>query len=666
MCKVVTEAKQSVQRGLNSYLLALALVCLLPVIAVSALAVWHAGYAYMHTATTRLNDTAITLANAIEGELQGRFATMEVLAQSFGQPHAEPVPLSGEGSGKIGLDGEVALVDTQSMHLLRSRSPVAAGTALAALQSQSPMISNIVIRDNRPLLSLALPVSVSGRESAFVLTTSPSELVQTLLRGKRSLTGILVAVTDGNGRIVARSRDPERFVGQIAPDWSKLQALGAASGLFEAKTVEGLPVMLSYQKLQGTPGWVVVVGEPTSVFNARWRDPIMGLLVGATVTIGLALTLAMWLGRRILLPVQALVAHSNAIADGKLSDNASVPPSSIREFEMLRLSFEKAEKALRNEKRRYRVIAEAGAIVLWRRSLADGAGSATGWEQLTGRPSSEVAGYDWAEAIHPEDRQHSSAAWSKAMATATPLDVEFRLKVRDDQWLWVRSQGSPVADDDGTVIEWVGVLEDIDARKKDQARIAHMAHHDALTGLGNRTLLRQRLEVAAVEASHGVQGALLCLDLDRFKQVNDTLGHPVGDALLCEVAARLRSCASGTDCIARVGGDEFSIVQTNADQPEAAASLGSRLVEVLCAPYDIDGQSITIGASVGITLLDEEWQDIRTYLKRADQALYRAKELGRGRIAFYEQDVLLADMARLVERNKASDAAVPSAARISR
>lgn len=660
---MVTEAKQGVQRGLNSYLLALALVCLVPVIAVSALAVWHAGYAYMHTATTRLNDTAGTLANAIEGELQGRFATMEVLASSFAQPHAEPIPLSEKGFGKIGLDGEVALVDAESMHVLRSRSTVAAGTALAALQSQSPMVSNIVIRDDRPLLSLALPVT--GGQAAFVLTTSPSALVQTLLRGKRSLTGILVAVTDGNGRIVARSREPERFVGQIAPDWPKLQALGTDSGLIEAETAEGLPVMLSFQKLQGTPGWVVVVGEPTSVFNARWRDPIMSLLIGAIVAIGLALTLAMWLGRRILQPVQALVAHSNAIADGKLSNDASVPPSSIREFEMLRLSFEKAEKALRSEKRRYRVIAEAGAIVLWRRSF-DGVGSATGWEQLTGRPASELVGYDWADAIHPEDRPHSSAAWSEAIANATPLDVEFRLKVRDDQWLWVRSQGSPVADDNGNVVEWVGVLEDIDAPKKDQARIAHMAHHDALTGLGNRTLFRLRLEEAAKEAGNGAQGALLCLDLDRFKQVNDTLGHPVGDALLCEVAARLRSCTSGTDCIARVGGDEFSIVQTNADQPEAAAALGSRLVEVLCAPYDIDGHNITIGASVGITLLGEERQDVRTWLKRADQALYRAKELGRGRIAFYEQDVLLADMARLVERNKVAEAAPSRAARMSR
>lgn len=651
------QAKWVGQRGLNSHLFALALVCLLPVVAISGLAVWHAGHAYKHTATTRLNDTARTLASAIEGELHGRIATIAALAASGKHGPAVSSPMPADVAATIGFGGEVAIVEAERADYLPAVAPTVAGAALAALQSQAPIISNIVIKDNKPVLSLALPVSgPTGNRAAFVLSTAPTELVQTLQRGERSLTGILVAVIDGNGRIVARSRKPEKYVGQLAPDWPKLQAMSGDAGLFEARTLEGFPIVLSYQKLQGTPGWAIVVGEPVTVFNARWRNPIMGLVIGAAVAIGLALIVAIWLGRRILHPVQALVAHSNAIAEGMPSDHASVPPSSIHEFETLRLSFERAEKALRNEKQRYRVIAEAGAIVLWRRSLVDGIGSATGWEQLTGRPATEVVGQDWVDAIHPEDRPLTSAAWGKALATSTPLSVEFRLKVRDGRWLWVRSQGSPIFGDDGNVGEWVGVIEDIDARKRDEARIAHMAHHDGLTGLGNRTLFRQRLKAVAEQAGRTTQGALLCLDLDRFKQVNDTLGHLVGDALLCEVADRLRGCANPADCVARVGGDEFSIIQADASQPEAAAALGTRLIETLCEPYDIDGHRIVIGASVGITLLDGDRKDIRTYLKRADQALYRAKDLGRGRIAFFEQDELLARMTRLVERDRASGA----------
>lgn len=659
------QARQVGQRGLNGHLFALALVCLLPVVAISGLAVWHAGHAYKKTAVARLNDTARTLAGAIEGELQGRIATFAALASSWEHAPADSSPMPADVAARIGFGGDVALVEEERADYLPAVAPTVAGAALAALQSQAPVISNIVIKENKPVLSLALPVAgANGDRAAFVLSTSPTELVQTLQRGERSLTDILVAVTDGNGRIVARSRNPEKYVGELVPDWPKVQAKSTDSGLFEAKTIEGFPIVLSYHKLQGTPGWVVVVGEPVGVFTARWRDPIMGLLLGATVAICLALAIAVWLGRRILQPVQALVAHSNAIAEGSQPGNP-VPPSSIREFEILRLSFERAEKALRNEKHRYRVIAEAGAIVLWRRSMADGVGSATGWEQLTGRPASEVVGQDWVDAIHPEDRPVTSAAWGKAMAETMPLDVEFRLKVQDDRWLWVRSQGSPVIGDDGNVSEWVGVIEDIDARKRDEARIAHMAHHDGLTGLGNRTLFRQRLKAAAEQAAGTMQGALLCLDLDRFKQVNDTLGHPVGDALLCVVADRLRNCTAAADCLARIGGDEFSIVQMDANQPEAAAALGTRLVEALCEPYDIDGHEIVIGASVGITLLDGERKDIRTYLKRADQALYRAKDLGRGRIAFFEQDELLAQMSRLVERDKATQALLPDSARVS-
>lgn len=662
---MVTERARGRQRGLNSYLLALALVCFLPVVAVSGLAVWQAGCAYMNTATMRLSDTALTIANAIEGELQGRFTTMELLAATWDQTDADLLP---ENSlGKIGTSGELALVDTERINSFRGRSPEVAGAALAALQSRAPFVSNIEIRNNIPVVSLAMPVpNPDGSRSALVLTMSPSELIQTLQRGNRSLTGILVAVTDANGRIVARSREPERFLGHAAPDWQKLLALGTSSGQIEASTVEGLPIVLSFQKLQGTPGWVVVVGEPKGVFTARWRDPITGLLIGATVAIGLALAIAILLGRRILKPVQALVLHSNAIADGRQPDDAAVPASTIREFEILRLSFERAERALRNEKQHYRVIAEAGAIVLWRRSATNGVGSATGWEQLTGRPASEIVGQEWVNAIHHEDRPLTSAAWLKALADKTPLDIEFRLKAKGDRWLWVRAQGSPVIGDDGEIVEWVGVLEDIDARKQDQARIVHMAHHDALTGLGNRTLFRQRLEAAADGAAEGKQGALLCLDLDRFKQVNDGLGHPIGDALLCAVAERLRNCANEADCIARVGGDEFSIIQLDCNQPDAAAALGSRLVESLCEPYDIEGHRISIGASVGITLLHEDAQDVQSYLKRADQALYRAKQLGRGRMAFYEQDQLLVRMARLVETGRPHEAKSSRPARTSK
>lgn len=636
------------QRSLNSYLIALALACLLPVVAVSGIAVWSAGTAYRDAAVARLNDTARTLANAIEGEIAGRFANMSVLAQHRETPDSEPLPEP--ELWMLGADNNVALITSDRVPVLRARSNAAADAALLAMSKQTNVVSNVLTTGNQPRLVLAVPAPAGERgTAAYVMSTSPQQLIQTLQRGKRSLTDILVAVTDGNGRILARSRDADRFVGQVAPDWPKLEALGADAGLFAAKTIEGLPIVLSFQRLAGTPGWVIIVAESTSVFDARWREPMLNLLFGASLSLLIAICAAMWFGGRILQPVQALARYSNAIADGTATDAASVTPSSIQEFEILRHSFVRAESALRNEERRYRTIAETGAIVLWRRDGDGGAGLATGWEQLTGRPESEVEGQEWTNAIHPDDRPVTSAAWAEALAQDTPLDVEFRLRISDGHWLWVRSQGAPVFDADGRIIEWVGLLEDIDERKRAQADIAYLAHHDTLTGLGNRTLFRQQLELAVANVRDGRDGALLCLDLDLFKQVNDTLGHPVGDALLCVVADRLRGCVGEADCLVRLGGDEFAVIQNDSQQPDASVSLGCRIVEALCAPYEIGGQQISIGASVGVTLIGNDSSDIGTYFKRADAALYRAKQDGRGRVCFFDQVELLADMVELAK-----------------
>ena len=166
-------------------------------------------------------------------------------------------------------------------------------------------------------------------------------------------------------------------------------------------------------------------------------------------------------------------------------------------------------------------------------------------------------------------------------------------------------------------------------RARKEARIEHLAHHDALTGLANRALFRERLGRALAAARRrGGPVAVLCLDLDRFKPVNDTLGHPVGDALLRAVAARLLACVREGDTAARLGGDEFAVLQAGAGQPEAAGALARRLVEALSAPYEVLGHQVVVGASVGVALAPGDGRDPDELLKRADMALYRAKADG--------------------------------------
>ncbi|MDF0498072.1 bifunctional diguanylate cyclase/phosphodiesterase [Bradyrhizobium yuanmingense] len=183
---------------------------------------------------------------------------------------------------------------------------------------------------------------------------------------------------------------------------------------------------------------------------------------------------------------------------------------------------------------------------------------------------------------------------------------------------------------------WVATFEDITEWLEAQAKISHMARHDALTSLPNRVLFHEQLEQGLRQTKSGDQLAVLCLDLDHFKDINDSLGHPIGDALLKEVGRRLEATVGEQDTVARLGGDEFAVVQIGRSEEIAARSLAGRLVEVISAPYQIDDHQIVIGVSIGISLSPQDGSNPDELLKNADLALYRAKADGRGTYRFFE------------------------------
>jgi diguanylate cyclase (GGDEF)-like protein len=180
--------------------------------------------------------------------------------------------------------------------------------------------------------------------------------------------------------------------------------------------------------------------------------------------------------------------------------------------------------------------------------------------------------------------------------------------------------------------------EDITARRQAEAQIAHMAHYDALTDLPNRVLFREHL-VKALESVDRGKLAVLCIDLDRFKAVNDTLGHPIGDALLRAVGDRLQASARPADLVARLGGDEFAVVQAGTEQPIGATALATRLIAEIGKPFELDGHQVVVDASVGISIAPNDGTDPDKLLKSADMALYRAKKDGRDSYRFFEPDM---------------------------
>jgi diguanylate cyclase (GGDEF)-like protein len=209
---------------------------------------------------------------------------------------------------------------------------------------------------------------------------------------------------------------------------------------------------------------------------------------------------------------------------------------------------------------------------------------------------------------------------------------EFYSHLSDGRCIAITVQ--PMADG-GTVT----THQDITEQRRAEAKIAHMALHDALTDLPNRTLLNEHLERALARVKRGEIVAIHLLDLDYFKNVNDSLGHPIGDKLLKMVAERLRGLVREADIVARMGGDEFAIVQVGVTQPSDATSLAQRVVDAVSKPYDIDGHQVIVGTSVGICISPADGTSPDSLLRNADLALYRAKSGGRGTLRFFEPDM---------------------------
>ncbi|MES2151251.1 MAG: diguanylate cyclase [Pseudomonadota bacterium] len=197
---------------------------------------------------------------------------------------------------------------------------------------------------------------------------------------------------------------------------------------------------------------------------------------------------------------------------------------------------------------------------------------------------------------------------------------------------------STIHDQHGVVSNYHGIFYDISERKAIEDKLDHLAHYDALTGLPNRVLLRLRLDQAmSTAARSGRKVALLYLDLDHFKEVNDSCGHDVGDMMLCEVALRLGECVRGDDTVARLGGDEFVVLLAGILDAEAVSIVAGKLLEAIAAPFLLDGRPFKMSTSVGISMYPDDHQTLDTLLKSADQAMYHAKADGRARFRYYDQ-----------------------------
>ncbi|WP_159351384.1 PAS domain S-box protein [Roseomonas harenae] len=296
----------------------------------------------------------------------------------------------------------------------------------------------------------------------------------------------------------------------------------------------------------------------------------------------------------------------------------------------------RTEEALRESEENYRYTVELSPQIPW---IAGPDGQVTEisprWGELVGLTKEETLSMGWLAAVHPEDAPGMEARWNRAMASGEPLDVEFRIRLRDGSYRWFRSRAAARRDEAGRILRWYGTAEDIHEHKLAEQQIRYMAYHDPLTDLANRRLFYQELEQALSCLGPGEHLALHCLDLDQFKGVNDTLGHAAGDALLRQAADRLRRCIPEGSLVARLGGDEFAVIQAGLHGPEEAEALARRVLDVLDEDYRIDDQPAVAGASIGIALT-QAGAVPEEVVRNADIALYRAKADGGSTFRFFE------------------------------
>lgn len=243
---------------------------------------------------------------------------------------------------------------------------------------------------------------------------------------------------------------------------------------------------------------------------------------------------------------------------------------------------------------------------------------------------------------HPDDVAQMARDREDHFAGRTAMyRNEHRVLAKDGTWKWILSRGMVIARDaEGRPLRMVGTHTDITERKRQEAIVWQQARVDMLTGLPNRRSLRERIERAlAQRAVHGDELAVMFVDLDHFKEVNDSLGHDVGDALLGQVAQRLQACMLAGGVVARMGGDEFTVLLVAGNAAEAAESIGPKLLDALSTAFEVGGERVYVSASIGVSLAPRDGVEIEALFKHADQALYEAKGAGRNRMRLFTPEL---------------------------
>ena len=299
------------------------------------------------------------------------------------------------------------------------------------------------------------------------------------------------------------------------------------------------------------------------------------------------------------------------------------------------------ELAHKTREQSYRLLAEHSTDIITKyndKGVCTFASPST--KRVLGYEPEEIVGTSVFDLFHPDDAKAKRKLFAKFLDENSDSSVCYRIRHNDGRYVWLETTSDALHAMNGEIVEIVAVSRDITERKETEERLLYLANYDSLTGLPNRALFRDRLRRAIARAQRNDKRiGLLFLDLDRFKTINDSLGHHAGDQLLRGVAKRLKANGRKGDTIARLGGDEFTIILEDINDADDVAIVARKIIEFMEPSFKLDGHDVVVTPSIGITIYPDDCGDMRTLLKNADTAMYRSKEKGRNNYQFYTADM---------------------------
>lgn len=615
---------------LSSLITRMILLCVIPLLLLT-IAIALVRVHDINTASeVRFQQVTDNLRIALDAELRSRVAGLQTLAESpFTAPLDLPLLYREAQAFERHFGGRVVLADRELHPIFNTRIPLGQPQPEQLPRPQGRAAAPLAIASGQPavgdsfnaqttealLVGIAVPLKRDGATWGVLVNTIEARSVQQFMARQTLPEGWQLKVVDGSG--VTITRLPED--GEVLDD-------------------------LQWRSRSELSAWEIIVSVAPLTFYQRQGETLAWALIMIAAALAISGYLGRRTGRRLYQAMLSLTRHEQP-APG------IVEVDQIRnELDTERRSRAEAEQAQRESEARWRYAIEGSGDGLWDWDLNSGkVFYSERWKSMLGFTDGDLRGHidEWGELVHPDDKELVLQAVDAHLDGSTAEFVqEYRIRCKDGRWKWMLARGKAMPITPGSSeMRMIGTNADITARKEAEAQIEYLAYYDPLTGLENRKLLHDRIRQAMASSARSLQyGALVFIDLDGFKAVNDMWGHSIGDQMLMQAARRMKQCMRAGDTVARLGGDEFVILVQNLgpERDRAAqevAVIAGKVLDAFFPPFSMEGHEFHGGASLGITLFRGEPLSVDALLGQADSAMYRAKADGGNVYRYFDADL---------------------------